>query len=92
MGIKWVQVVGKANKASGDIDIRYSNGEKPQFTVGIAQGALAFSFKNAERLMIGLNDSLTRLYFCPTESKDGYKITTKNAAYRSYMTMAPVAL
>ncbi len=92
MAIYWVQAKGKRYGAQADLVISYSAGRKSQFAFAFMQGAVAVKFKNTERLMIGFNDSMTRLYFCPTEDRNGYKVTTKNAACRSYMFISEVKL
>lgn len=85
MAINWVKASGKSYGVQADVIVSYSVGRKSQFAFAFMQGAVAVKFKNTERLMVGFNDSMTRLYFCPTEDRSGYKVTTKNASCRSYM-------
>ena len=65
MGINWISSTGRATNQTADLEVRYSNGKVKQYAFTFTQGAHATKLKNAERLMVGANDSLTRLYFAP---------------------------
>ena len=70
---------------TADLDVAYSKGKCPQFSFGFTKGAHATKLKNAERVLIGMNDDETRLYFAPSEGKLGYKVVTKPTSTKVYL-------
>ena len=74
MGISWIEARGRNFKQTADVDIRYGK-KSNQFTFVFTQGALATKLKNTERILLGIDDSLTRIYFAPVSEKLGYKVT-----------------
>lgn len=74
MGIKWLVTYGKTYNSIADVEINYSNGKYKQYAFSISKGAYATKFKNSERILIGFNESGTRLYLAPVKEKIGYKV------------------
>lgn len=85
MGINWLVARGKVTNQTADLDIAYSKGKNPQFSFGFTKGAYATKLKNAERILVGMNDDETRLYFAPSEGKLGYKSVTKPTSTKVYL-------
>lgn len=78
MAINWIEARGRNFKQTADVDIHYGK-KSNQLTFVFTQGALATKLKNTERIMFGVDDSLTRLYFAPVEAKLGHKVTGDRA-------------
>lgn len=74
MGINWIEAKGRNFKQTADVDIRYGK-KSNQLAFAFTQGALATKLKNTERILIGVDDSLTRIYFAPVQERLGYKVT-----------------
>ena len=74
MGINWIEARGRNFKQTADVDIRYGK-KSNQLTFTFTQGALATKLKNTERILLGVDDSNTRIYFAPVAEKLGYKVT-----------------
>lgn len=74
MAISWIEAKGKNYRQTADVDIRYGK-KSNQLTFVFTQGAYATKLKNTERVMLGVDDSLTRIYFAPVTEKLGYKVT-----------------
>ena len=74
MAINWIEARGKNRNQTADVDIHYGK-KSNQLTFAFTQGAVATKLKNTERVMLGLDDSLTRLYFAPVTERLGHKIT-----------------
>jgi hypothetical protein len=57
-----------------------------RFSVGVH----AFCFENADRILVGMSGN--RIYFKPTESRDGYKIAApvRNSQIRNFWVIDPV--
>lgn len=83
MGINWIaNVSGKASRGRSDVEVSYTKGKNAAYRLYFAKGAYATKLKNAERILVGMNDSETRMYFAPAEGALGYKVnaTGKNVA------------
>lgn len=73
MAISWIEARGKNKRQTADVEVNYGK-KTGQYLFNFTQGAHATKFKNTERIMVGANDSLTRIYFCPVKEKLGYKV------------------
>ena len=78
MGINWISARGLTTNQTADLEVRYHKGKINRYSFAFTQGALATKLKNKERVMVGVNNSATRLYFAPVDEKQGYKVV-KNA-------------
>lgn len=85
MGITWLVTHGKTAKQTADLEVAYSKGKYPQYGFNFSKGAYATKLKNAERILIGMNEDETRMYFAPAEGKLGYKVTGKPTANKVYV-------
>lgn len=75
--INWVIAGGKTREGRADVEIGYSRGRQPKYTIRFSNGAHAVKLKNAERISIGLDANITRVYFAPCDNKTGFKFTRK---------------
>lgn len=76
MAISWIESKGKVCRQTADVDINYGK-KSNQYSFNFTQGAHATKLKNADRVMVGANDTLTRIYFCPVVERIGYKVVNK---------------
>lgn len=85
MGITWLVTYGKTAKQTADLEVCYSKGKCPQFSFNFSKGAYATKLKNAERVLVGMDENETRVYFAPAEGKLGYKVTSKPSSNKAYV-------
>lgn len=91
MGVNWLEPRTRSFNQTADIEVRYSNGKVKQYAFNISKGAYATKFKNAERIMVGANDDLTRIYFSPVNEHIGYKaVIDGKSKVRLYITAKKV--
>ena len=91
MGINWINTRARSVKLEADLEVFYGK-KSDQYTFSFSKGALATKLCNAPRIMIGADDSFTRLYFAPVTEKVGYKVTdARGLRGRLYVTGKKVA-
>ena len=78
MGINWIVTqASRGSRSDADLEVYFSKGKQSNYRFNFSKGAHATKLHNAQRILIGMNEEETRMYFAPAEGRLGYKVVSK---------------